>query len=199
MCGVWRTHPAPVLALACQHLQERERAGFGSRISGLGFRISSFGFRVSGSGVSGFRVSGIGVSEIRGRVSVFWFRFSDRMFWVWGFGFQGFGFQVSGFSFRISGFEFRVSGFGVSGFRVSGFEFPGFKFRVWVWGAESFGCRVPGFDFRFSGLGFTSCRHPPSMYSSTMTWFGIDGWGLVFEAHRLLYHSASGSRTFCDL
>ena len=72
--------------------------------------------------------------------------------------------------FRLSCFGFRVSCFG---FQVSGFDFQvsGFRFRF----LEGFGVRVSNF-----GQGHTR----PERFRG----------GLVFKAHRLLYHSTLGSR-----
>ena len=99
---------------------------------------------------------------------------------VWGLGsrVESLGLRVSGFGFRVSGFGFRVSGFGV---RVSGFGF-----------------RDSGFGVRVSGLGFEvdhgvvrrkEVRKLPReqpLYRNVQWFRG----GLVFDAHRLLYHSA---------
>jgi len=80
-------------------------------------------------------------------------------------GFQGFRFLVSGFPLvRVQGFGVRMD------CRV--------ETRVWVYGAwfrvSGSGFRVQGFGFRGVGLRFRG--------------------GLVFKAHRRLYHSTLGSR-----
>jgi len=97
----------------------------------------------------------------------------------------GFGFRVSGFGFRGSWFGFRASGFVVRG---SGFGFTGCGDANAV-GGRKLASFVFGSGFVF-GIAFLAS--------------GLLGWGkftvqrfrggLVFKAHRVLYHSTLGLR-----
>jgi len=95
----------------------------------------------------------------------FRFRFQVESF---GLRASGFGFRVSSFGFRVSGFEYRLQAVGLSGG-------GGNRLLFWVFGYQIL---ISGVGVRGKGLGNVH---------------RLRG-GLVFKAHRLLYHSTQGLR-----
>jgi len=132
---------------------------------GSGVRDLGSGFQVSGSE---FRVSGVRVLDCGFRVSGFGFRVGC---WASVFGFRVFGFWIPGSGFRVSGFEVRAAGVG-----------------LWVKGI-----RVSVHLLVRRALAASCCLEPLCQMEQVTSNLMFRG-GLVFKAHRLLYHSTLGLR-----